>query len=59
MFTVFYNGYQGVLPAFTTQNSLENRFLNLPEETQQLLLRKGGDTDEGLRRRLDELSRKE
>ena len=59
MFAVFYNGYQGILPAFTAQNPLENRLLSLPEETQQLLLRKGGDTDEGLRRRLDELSLKQ
>jgi hypothetical protein len=51
--------FDGVIPIGAASNSLERVFLSLPEETQQELLLKGGDTEEGLRRNLTELSMRE
>lgn len=51
--------FDGIIPIGSARNSLEREFLSLPEETQQRLLQKGGDTEEGLRRNLEELSMRE
>jgi hypothetical protein len=51
--------FDGIIPIGAARNSLERAFLSLPEETQQRLLQKGGDTEEGLRRNLEELSMRE
>lgn len=37
----------------------DNDFLELPEETQQFLLKKGADSEEALHRQLEELKMKE
>lgn len=56
-----WGNYPAYLPAFALQNSddLDSDFLKLPDETQQLLLRQGADSEEGLRRRLTELKERE
>ena len=38
---------------------MEADFLKLPEETQQALLKRGSDSEEELRRQMDELSLRE
>ena len=56
---MFENSFDGMIPIGLPKDSVEREFLSLLEETQQLLLRKGGDTDEKLRRNLSELSMRE
>lgn len=53
------DSFDGIIAIGMARGSIEREFLSLPEETQQLLLRKGGDTEEGLRRNLSELSMRE
>lgn len=52
-------GYPGYIPADMHKEREEAEFLKLPEETQKALLRSGVDSEEELRRRLNELSLKE
>lgn len=55
----FFGNYPGYLPVFMLKDTTEDDFLSLPEETQQFLLKRGGDSGEELRRRLNELSLRE
>jgi hypothetical protein len=55
----FFGNIPGYLPVFAMQNKTDTDFLKLPEETQQDLLKRGADSGEELRRRMDELSLKE
>ena len=59
MFNDYYGGDPMYLPIIPNWEPLEQKFLHLPEETQLLLLRKGGDTEKGLRNGLSELSMKQ
>lgn len=57
--------YLGVYPGFLASSSYafndttEKDFLNFPEETQLELLRRGGDSNHELRRKIAELRKKE
>ncbi len=54
-----FGNYPGYLPVAALNSKTETDFLKLPEETQRELLRRGADSEEELRRRLNELSLRE
>ena len=59
MFDGTFGYFPGFLPVFAGQNTVEHDLLRLPEDAQLNLLRRGADSDEELRRRIDELGRRE
>lgn len=56
------DGFIGIFPGFLYLPSFFNDrddFLSFPDETQQLLLKKGADSDEALHRQIEEFKLKE
>lgn len=53
-------GYVPVFPLFAPDEDVADRdFLSLPEETQQLLLKRGSDSSEEMEKQIENLRKKE
>ena len=53
-------GYVPVFPLFAPEDNITDReFLSLPEETQQLLLKKGADSDNDMAKQIKAFKEKE
>ena len=59
MFDGTYGFFPGYFPVAVGRDSVQDDLLKLPEDAQLSLLRRGADSDEELRRRIDELGRRE